>query len=207
MKTRAIRIVGAVTAAVFLLIGCGDSGGSSADPTIQPVVTLTTPTTSTTLATTSTTAGAVESVGSTTAVTPTQPPVETTRPPATLPATTLPATTLPIEATNRAAVFADIPQVALLGPSTTGAGVGPTFEWAPVEGATSYRLSVLAPDGPIWVWEGAETSVALALRPDPRPASAPALEIVAGSSWSVAALDAAGDLLAVSGSRPVSPFD
>jgi len=188
MNTRLIHAITLATMAGLVLIGCGSGrgGSSAADPATS---------TASPSAAARTTVPTVESVEPTTTSSTALP--ETT--------TTEVATTLPIEATNRPDVFADYPHVALIGPPQTGAGVGPTFEWAPVDGAVSYRLSVLGPDGPIWLWEGADTSVALALRPDPRPASAPALEIVAGSSWSVAALDGAGNLIAISGSRPVSP--
>lgn len=203
MSTRPIHALAVATMAGLVLIGCG-KGGDNTSPTAgsSGEAATTTATASTTVSTsvepTVATAGipTLESVEPRTEVSTTL-AAETT--------TTEIATTLPVEATNRPAVFADFPLVSLIGPPQTGAGVGPTFEWDAADGAASYRLSVLGPDGPIWLWEGAETSVALALRPDPRPASAPALEIVAGSSWSVAALDAAGDLIAISGSRPVSP--
>jgi len=198
MNARPIHAITAATLAGLILISCG-GGQSARHPSASPPVSSTAPTTSTATTQTTETTKTAETTGSvepTTAVSTTL-VAETT--------TTAVATTLPIEATNRPAVFADFPSVTLLGPAQTNAGVGPTFEWAPVEQAASYRLSVLGPDGPIWVWEGSETSVPLALRPDPRPASAPALEIVAGSSWSVAALGATGDLIAISGNRPVSP--
>jgi len=198
MNTRLIHAITLATMAGLVLIGCG-SGATpmSANPTGSDAA----PATSTSMAAPPTTAIKVEPIESIESA------ASTTTSSTALPETTTTevATTLPIEATNRPDVFADYPHVALIGPPQTGAGVGPTFEWAPVDGAVSYRLSVLGPDGPIWLWEGADTSVALALRPDPRPASAPALEIVAGSSWSVAALDGAGNLIAISGSRPVSP--
>ena len=191
MNTRLIHAITLATMAGLVLIGCGSGrgGSSAADPATS------TASPSAAARTTVPTVESIESAASTTTSSTALP--ETT--------TTAVATTLPIEATNRPDAFADYPHVALIGPPQTGAGVGPTFEWTPVDGAVSYRLSVLGPDGPIWLWEGADTSVALALRPDPRPASAPALEIVAGSSWSVAALDGAGNLIAISGSRPVSP--
>ena len=198
MNTRRIHVIAMTTMAGLLLIGCG-GGQSARQPTGVPSVSSTAPTTSTATTRTTQTTEAAETAGSVEPAT----AVSTTLVAET--STTAVATTLPIEATNRPAVFAEFPLVTLLGPAQTNAGVGPTFEWTPVDGATSYRLSVVGPDGPIWVWEGTETTVALALRPDPRPASAPALEIVAGSSWSVAALDAAGDLIAISGNRPVSP--
>lgn len=98
------------------------------------------------------------------------------------------------------------PTFELLGPPTDGAGEVPTFSWEAVPGAATYRLVVLDADrGPIWAWEGAETSVNLGGLPDERPAGEPGPVIEPGSSWSVTALDAKGHVVAVSASRPVSP--
>ncbi len=98
------------------------------------------------------------------------------------------------------------PTFELLGPPTDGAGEVPTFSWETVPGAATYRLVVLDGDrGPIWAWEGAETSVNLGGLPDERPAGEPGPVIGPGSSWSVTALDAKGHVVAVSASRPVSP--
>jgi hypothetical protein len=94
----------------------------------------------------------------------------------------------------------------LLAPPTEGAGEVPTFSWAAVSGASTYRLVVLDGDrGPIWAWEGAETSVNLGGLPNERPAGEPGPVIGPGSSWSVTALDDEGHVVAVSPSRPVSP--
>ena len=198
MTTRRIHAIAAATLSGLILIGCGGAAPHpAADATADPTGGAATIVTAVPAAPPTVAGTTREATTSTTAVATSTTAVATS--------TTAVATTLPIEATNRPAVFAEFPLVTLLGPAQTNAGVGPTFVWTPVDGAASYRLSVVSPDGPIWVWEGTETTVALALRPDPRPASAPALEIVAGSSWSVAALDAAGDLIAISGNRPVSP--
>ncbi len=98
------------------------------------------------------------------------------------------------------------PTFELLGPPTDGAGEVPSFSWETVPGAATYRLVVLDGDrGPIWAWEGAETSVNLGGLPDERPAGEPGPVIGPGSSWSVTALDAKGHVVAVSASRPVSP--
>lgn len=96
--------------------------------------------------------------------------------------------------------------VELVAPPTEGAGEVPTFEWKAAQGAASYRLVVLDPDGgPTWAWEGAETTVNLGGLPGERPTGEGGPVIVAGSSWSVAALDPDGHVVAVSVSRPVSP--
>jgi hypothetical protein len=98
------------------------------------------------------------------------------------------------------------PTFELLGPPTDGAGEVPTFSWETVAGAATYRLVVLDRDrGPIWAWEGAETSVNLGGLPDERPAGEPGPVVGPGSSWSVTALDDQGHVVAVSPSRPVSP--
>jgi hypothetical protein len=96
--------------------------------------------------------------------------------------------------------------IELVAPPTEGAGEVPSFEWRSVQGAEFYRLVVLDPSqGPIWAWEGTETSVNLGGLPGERPTGDGGPVIVAGSSWSVAALDADGHVVAVSVSRPVSP--
>lgn len=107
----------------------------------------------------------------------------------------------------RPAALSSLPEVVLLAPAETDAGVAPTFEWEPFEGAAAYRLSVVAPDRPLWSWVGAETSVAFALRTTERSEDAPGLEIEPGSWWSVAALADDGSVLALSPFRSVSPGD
>ncbi len=95
--------------------------------------------------------------------------------------------------------------VQLVAPEEQGAGETPTFEWEPVEGASTYRLVVLNAEGQAtWAWEGAETSVPLGGVAD-RPEGSEGPVLTPGSSWSVAALDAEGHVLAASELRPVSP--
>jgi len=95
--------------------------------------------------------------------------------------------------------------VELVAPPPTGAGEVPTFEWRPVEGAATYQVVVQDGQGnAVWSWQGEATSVALGGVPD-RPAAAEGPVLSAGSSWSVAALDAQGHVVAVSVLRPVSP--
>jgi hypothetical protein len=103
----------------------------------------------------------------------------------------------------RPAVFADLPTIELLGPGETGVGRAPTFAWTPVTAATTYRLSVLAPDAPTWAWLGAATSVRYGGVPE--GVNGPSLR--PGSWWSVAALGHDGTVLAMSELRAVSPTD
>jgi hypothetical protein len=95
--------------------------------------------------------------------------------------------------------------VELVAPEEEGAGEVPTFEWEPVDGASSYRLVVIDADGnATWAWEGPETSTTLGgVLAQPPEAGGPV--ITPGSSWSVPALDRDGHALAVSPLRPVSP--
>jgi len=96
--------------------------------------------------------------------------------------------------------------IELTGPPIEDAGEVPTFAWTAVSGAASYRLVVLDPEGgPIWSWQGTETSVNLGGLPSERPVGEAGPVIEAGSSWTVAALDVAGHVMAVSVARPISP--
>jgi hypothetical protein len=104
---------------------------------------------------------------------------------------------------ERPAFLADLARVELLEPPVAGAGVAPIFSWGAIDGATTYRLTVLGPDGPRWGWEGPDTSI----RYGAVEAGQRGPVIVPGSWWSVAAVDAAGDILATSDLRPVSPTD
>lgn len=95
--------------------------------------------------------------------------------------------------------------VELTAPPEEGAGEMPTFEWEPVEGSAAYRLVVLDAEGqPVWAWEGPDTTVALGGVPE-RPEGAEGPVLTAGSTWSVAALDGEGHVVAVSQVRSASP--
>ncbi|MGH2653976.1 MAG: hypothetical protein ACRDHV_06465 [Actinomycetota bacterium] len=95
--------------------------------------------------------------------------------------------------------------IELTAPPEEGAGEVPTFEWEPVGGAAGYRLVVLDAEGrAVWAWEGPDTSVALGGVPD-RPEGSEGPVLTPGSTWSVAALDAEGHVLATSELRPASP--
>jgi hypothetical protein len=102
---------------------------------------------------------------------------------------------------ERPAFLADLARVELLEPPVAGAGVAPIFSWGAIDGASTYRLTVLGPDGPRWGWEGPDTSI----RYGAVEAGQRGPVIVPGSWWSVAAIDPIGDVLAVSDLRPVSP--
>ncbi len=96
--------------------------------------------------------------------------------------------------------------VTLTSPPTEGAGEVPSFAWDAVPDAATYRLVVLGPGGEaIWAWEGRATSVNLGGLPGQRPVGEPGPVIEPGSSWSVAALDREGHVVALSPGRLVSP--
>jgi hypothetical protein len=92
-----------------------------------------------------------------------------------------------------------------LEPLTAEIGSVPRFEWEPVDGAVEYRLAVLGPKGPIWAWEGSETSVNLGGLTGDRPELMPGPVVVLGTSWTVAAFDASGAVIDVVG--PISITD
>jgi hypothetical protein len=102
---------------------------------------------------------------------------------------------------DRPAALADLASVELREPGVTDAGPAPVFAWDAVDGAATYRLSVLGPDGPRWAWEGDATSIRYGGVEDGQAGPA----IVAGSWWSVSAMDPSGELVAASVLRRVSP--
>lgn len=53
--------------------------------------------------------------------------------------------------------------------ATSSGGTRPEVSWAAMDGAATYRVTVVAADGgPPWAWEGSATSVALGGRTDER---------------------------------------
>ena len=106
-----------------------------------------------------------------------------------------------VETLPRPAVFGDLATVELVSPGRSNAGVAPTFVWKAFTGASSYRLSVLAPDGPTWAWTGGTTSIRYGGVEEGVPG--PALR--AGSWWSVAAFGSDDTVIAMSELRAVSP--
>lgn len=103
----------------------------------------------------------------------------------------------------RPAALADLPFVELVGPSTTGAGLAPIFEWRAADGASGYRLSVRGPQQRSWAWSGKATSVRYGGTVDRQAGPV----IVPGMRWSVAAFDHDGSIVALSELRPLSPTD
>lgn len=95
----------------------------------------------------------------------------------------------------------------LLGPLEAEIGSVPRFEWSSLEGAATYRLVVLGADGPIWAWQGEQTSVNLGGLTGERPEAMPGPVVEAGTSWSVAAMDAFGTIIDVVGPIEISPSD
>lgn len=92
----------------------------------------------------------------------------------------------------------------ILSTPTEGVGERPDFAWEPVEGAASYRVTVLAPDGTFyWGWWGTETSVPLGGFPKlVDDATGP--RVVTGMTWTVVAYDADLIPLAVGGPASLS---
>jgi len=109
----------------------------------------------------------------------------------------------PVTTRPRPSLLGDLSTIELLAPTESDAGRAPTFEWAPVDKAATYRLLVLAPDAPTWAWLGSATSVRYGGVPE--GANGPSLR--PGSWWSVTALTGDGSVLAVSDLRAVSPTD
>lgn len=87
-----------------------------------------------------------------------------------------------------------------------GAGAYPIFEWAAVPDTAYYLLFVFDTNGIMyWAWEGTATSIYLGgLDQPPVPGSmGPVLD--APMTWAVVAFDSAGNPIASSAERPISP--
>ena len=79
----------------------------------------------------------------------------------------------------------------------------PVLEWDPVDGADSYSVVVLDDAGePYWAWSGPESEITLGGAPSSDFGVGPIIGV--DYSWSVAAFDADGVFLAVSGQVPIS---
>jgi len=103
-------------------------------------------------------------------------------------------------------IDAGLPKINLTAPATTGAGETPVFEWEAVSGAGRYRLVVVDGSGAmLWAWNGTDTKAGLGGIEGERPEGTSGPLLTPGSTWSVVAFDAAGQPLAVSDIRPVSP--
>ena len=103
--------------------------------------------------------------------------------------------------TEPARPFGDVALIDATTP-TEGNGATPTLAWQLIEGATSYSVIVLDPDGTAWwAWEGPEREVVLGGVAD----GPGALVVEAGATWTVIAFDAAGSVLAASLERRLDP--
>ena len=79
----------------------------------------------------------------------------------------------------------------------------PVLEWDPIDGADSYSVVVLDDAGePYWAWSGPESEITLGGAPSSDFGVGPIIGV--DYSWSVAAFDADGVFLAVSGQVPIS---
>jgi predicted small secreted protein len=103
-----------------------------------------------------------------------------------------------------AAGEAGFPGIELLTP-TSGGGIRPTLEWASVEGAAHYIVSVRTPEGEgYWAWRTEDTSVPVGGLPRLNEQAA-GPSIAEGMKWFVVALDESDSIIAVSNHRPISP--
>lgn len=128
----------------------------------------------------------------------------TTEPTTIAPATTIPTTTAPPTTFPSAAVGLGLATIEQL-TETTGVGTRPVLRWAPVEGARRYHLFVLSPSDVVyWGWQTTDTSVPVGGLPA-LPEGAPGPAISEGMTWSVAAVDDDGHIIALSARRPISP--
>jgi len=100
-----------------------------------------------------------------------------------------------------------LPVIDVFAPSESDAGDVPLFRWEAVEGAAEYSLAVRGPDGPLWAWRGTGTQIYFGGLPFERPPGWAGPVMVAGSCWSVLALDRSGHVMAVSELLPVSPAE
>lgn len=112
-----------------------------------------------------------------------------------------PAVTVPVPT-----VLESLPTIELTEPGGTNVGPTPRFTWLPVSAAVEYRLVVTADAGPLWAWQGPDTTVRYGGIDEPHPSSG-GIRLTEPAWWSVVALDGAGNVVAVSPRRSVSPDD
>jgi hypothetical protein len=87
-----------------------------------------------------------------------------------------------------------------------GGGIRPLLAWDAVPGAERYQLLVFdEADQSYWAWEGGKTQVYMGGTEAQPAEDASGPSITAGYTWAVVAYDAAGNILASSGTRPISP--
>lgn len=96
-----------------------------------------------------------------------------------------------------------LPELALTTPQS-GEGPRPELTWEPVEGASTYAVTVYAGPGERarWSWRGGATSVRVGFVED---TSVGGPNILEGMTWTVVAFDAEDRPIAQSGERPLSP--
>lgn len=112
---------------------------------------------------------------------------------------TEPATATDLRTTLAARGVAEL----ALDPAEEG-GSHPTLSWQPVEGASSYWLALVDGTGaPYWAWTGPDTSVRVGGGDIADENQTAALHET--MTWSVAAFDADGNLLALSPRASISP--
>lgn len=93
--------------------------------------------------------------------------------------------------------------VVILDPSTE-TGSHPTLSWQPIEGAASYWLVLRdADDRPFWAWTGTGTTIRVGGGDSPDTNQTAALH--EEMTWSVAAFDGEGNLVALSDPASVAP--
>jgi hypothetical protein len=89
---------------------------------------------------------------------------------------------------------------------TKSRGDRPALSWSPVAGAAGYRVVLLdAGRRPYWSWQGTTSTVVVGGTEKPMPPAAGGPRVVKGSTWSVVALDDAGQPVALSAPRAISP--
>lgn len=93
-----------------------------------------------------------------------------------------------------------------LTPPARPRGVRPVLTWGPVAGATDYRVVLLdATRRPYWAWQGGVPTVVVGATGKPMPPAAGGPRVVKGSTWTVAAFDAAGRPIALSAPGALGP--
>lgn len=132
--------------------------------------------------------------------------VPTTAGPSATSATTVPgptSTTSPVVSESPIAEETGLASIVILTP-TEGVGERPDLAWESVDGASTYRVTVLTSDGSFyWGWLGSETSVPLGGFPR-LVDGATGPRVASGMTWTVVAYDADLIPLAVGGPSSLS---
>ncbi len=108
----------------------------------------------------------------------------------------------PAEADSTSTALADslgLATIEILTP-TSGGGDRPALSWTPVQGAETYQVTLLAPDGTFyWGWTGGDASVPVGGLPRLIP-EAGGPRLIPSMSWTVLAFDA--DVLPIAAAGP-----